>query len=243
MKNYKFQFTIILSSILLFTACRNNDWECKRAKGPIVEDIHEMNTIESVKLKLDADMKIIFDENANQTTLKVSGKENIMDKISIQEFSKELTIGFDGCYKGNAQISLELITPSIEGISLNGSGNITSSGTNTTELLEIALNGAGNIDLDLNVDQLSTELDGSGNISLIGTADDHDLEIDGSGDIKAFDLNTNTTKINIRGSGDADVNVQDYLEVKISGSGNVRYKGFPALEIDVEGSGDIISYN
>ena len=84
---------------------------------------------------------------------------------------------------------------------------------------------------------------GSGNIKLEGLGDELDIRITGSGDVAAFNLDVVRARVEITGSGNAEVSVEDELDVKISGSGDVRYKGNPSLDVNISGSGRVVDAN
>jgi hypothetical protein len=242
MKTRKLFYPLILI-VLIGSSCQREEWNCKRAKGPVVSDNYEMDPVSSINIKLEANTIINFDEDAIETTLEIEAKESIINKINVSELSNDLVIDFDGCYKGNGSITIEITTPTLEALTLNGSGDIKCKGTCITEALALHLRGSGNLEIDVNAEGLDSEIDGSGNIEISGLTDNHSIGVDGSGDINAFRLNTDVTKVDIQGSGDADISANDYLEVDISGSGNVRYKGNPFLDVNISGSGDVKNVN
>ena len=124
---------------------------------------------------------------------------------------------------------------------INGSGDI-ENGSFICNKIEATINGSGNLNANFICHELETIIRGSGNLDYSGNATTHTIRISGSGDVEAFDLLTQSTYIDISGSGDTFVWVEEYLEIFISGSGNVTYKGNPEISIDTPGSGNIISW-
>ena len=81
-------------------------------------------------------------------------------------------------------------------------------------------------------------------MDLIGICDEFDYTISGSGDINSFDLISDRGFVEINGSGDTEVFVNEFLSVKITGSGDVLFKGNPDEIIsDITGSGDLRDVN
>ncbi|NOR13025.1 MAG: DUF2807 domain-containing protein, partial [Candidatus Aminicenantes bacterium] len=69
----------------------------------------------------------------------------------------------------------------------------------------------------------------------------HNVTIAGSGSVEALDLLVSCYDIQIPGSGECRIHVEDVLNVVIAGSGNVYYKGFPSVvNTTIIGSGDVI---
>jgi hypothetical protein len=87
--------------------------------------------------------------------------------------------------------------------------------------------------------------EGSGDIHITQFIDQPELEIDlmGSGSFKGYSINVKECRINIEGSGDCEVNVNEELDVRIKGSGDVYYKGHPSINTNINGSGTLISSN
>ena len=133
--------------------------------------------------------------------------------------------------------------PEIRELTIAGSGEIFGENVFLVEDAELRISGSGNMDLAMEGDDFEVAITGSGNIKLEGLADELDIKITGSGDIAAFKLDALRARIEITGSGNAEVQVQDELDVKISGSGDVRYKGTPSLDINISGSGRVVDAN
>ena len=98
-------------------------------------------------------------------------------------------------------------------------------------------------DLALEADDIEVDISGSGKVVLEGIADEIDLNITGSGDLRAFNITAREGNIKISGSGDAEVRIEDRLDVRITGSGDVYYKGQPLLDVSITGSGEVIDAN
>jgi hypothetical protein len=138
---------------------------------------------------------------------------------------------------GNVQGNSEFVANSFK-VDLTGSGNIDLE-VNAQEV-EAWISGSGNIDIGATTSHIKAIITGSGNINLWGETIDTDLEISGSGNIKAYGLIQDNCYVNISGSGSVYVHVSDYLDVKITGSGSVYYRGNPQVKANITGSGMIV---
>lgn len=139
----------------------------------------------------------------------------------------------------DAEVDVYVTAPTIESVSLTGSGEIV--GENQIEAETFALNvaGSGRTTLTLSTDQLDVQVAGSGTTTLRGRAGTLSVNIAGSGDLRAAELETQATEVNIAGSGDADLHVTEQLEASIFGSGDVGYRGRPAVSTNIVGSGNV----
>lgn len=133
----------------------------------------------------------------------------------------------------NAYISFK----NIESISLAGKGTLKGEKEIQSKNLTIKVSGSGNVDLALETENLTAIGMGSSNYHLKGKTDEQNVQINGSGIYNAAQLLSQKASIDIRGSGEANVNVQNQLNVIITGKGTVRYIGKPQISQTIFGSG------
>ena len=128
-------------------------------------------------------------------------------------------------YKDLRKIKINIPVEDINKISLNGSGNITSKDILENKAFAIKLNGSGNIEVNLNSDEIITKINGSGNIILRGKSKESEFEINGSGSIQAIDLLSRRVDAKINGSGNIELFSINNPSTKINGSGNIHSYG------------------
>jgi hypothetical protein len=112
-----------------------------------------------------------------------------------------------------------------------------------TESLRLNISGSGEIEGFVECNVLTAEIFGSGKMMITGKSQRADLDISGSGNFECEGLEVSDARIEIRGSGDAGINVIENLEGKISGSGNIKYQGNPGITFSVSGSGKLKALN
>ncbi|NBB87942.1 MAG: hypothetical protein GVY12_17210 [Bacteroidetes bacterium] len=138
---------------------------------------------------------------------------------------------------GTAEVYVTM--PSLDGVSVAGSGDVIVQDTFTSDRLSVAIAGSGDIDMPLQASTVSARIAGSGSIRLRGTADRLSANIAGSGDVQAGDLQVERAEVQIAGSGDCYVNARERLSASIMGSGDVIYAGNPEIERGILGSGEV----
>lgn len=127
--------------------------------------------------------------------------------------------------KLNPTMKLYVSVKNVNELQVNGGGKIISENSIASDNLTLGVSGSGTIDLDVKGKTMKTELSGSGNIILKGYASYNDILMSGSGSLNAFNLELETCKIKVSGSGTAEINVTHSLDASIVGSGNVKHKG------------------
>jgi hypothetical protein len=236
---------------------------CLDGSGDMEEETRSIGGFDRLEVDVPATIHISQGETHS---LRIRTDDNIIDRIVTKVSSRTLVIEGDPpnrCFDPTS-LNIWVSTPSIRSIdidgssevilqdpvatdhlqlTIDGSGDVSSEGIITADTVTVDINGSGDVDLRLDVIDLQTRVDGSGNLYFEGAAAFHDIQIDGSAEVAAFNLETSVTAIDIDGSGDCRVWVNDELNVSIDGSGSVAYRGYPAVSQRIDGSGSVTSAN
>lgn len=141
--------------------------------------------------------------------------------------------------KGKSDESIIITFKNLNRIELRSVGDVRSTNQINSDKLEVYLNrAASDIDLDVNVKELSTTIEGAGDVKYKGAADSHKIVIKGAGDVNAYGLETNSTNVEVDGAGDAKLNAKQDLKGTINGAGDITYLSEPATkDVKVNGVG------
>lgn len=166
----------------------------------------------------------VFITQGTTFKIEVKGYSNLLPYYETKLVNNTLQVGFkENVNVKNDNIEVFVTMPVLNGLSLFGSGNITTSG---------AFYGNTNF---------NTYISGSGNIHFSsGTVQNFSSKIEGSGNIYTLNMVADNADVTISGSGNTEVTANNQLKVKISGSGNVYYRGTPAITTNITGSGAVI---
>lgn len=164
----------------------------------------------SVELSADA-------EDLNRIETKVEGGKLII------RTKPTLSGKWNWNFEGEPEVWVSL--PEIEGLSVNGSGDLTGEGRFTTGEMEVKVNGSGSARVDLESSELSLGVSGSGKIRISGKMSAVVASVSGSGSI------------------DLDGRVSGLMEASISGSGRITPRGNAAsADFTISGSGEVIGF-
>ena len=201
----------------------------------IAQGDHESLTIEAddnIMPFLVSEVKgseLVLDTKPNQN---LNPSRKIIYRLTVKELERISLHGSGNFY-------VEPIQGKTMSISLLGSGNINLKGL-TSDSLSMDLFGSGNITIDqVAAQSIHTDTKGSGNIELSGKTDSQTISYSGSGNYLAGDLESTLADIQVPGSADVTVWVQDQLNVHVDGSGTIRYYGKPSVDQSGAGSGKI----
>jgi hypothetical protein len=213
---------------------------CTAGEGSIETETRNLEDFKSIVLDVSAEVTVVKGQPAK---VEIQTYRNLLEKIETKTSGGKLKLSSDGCISAGEKIKIKITLPELEGLEVNGSGNITIPDTFIVDEINLEINGSGDITASLVAAKVESEIHGSGNIILNGSANINDVDIQGSGNFKAENFPCNQSTIDVKGSGDAYVYTIKNLEVDLSGSGTVHYKGKPKVESQVNGSGKVVDDN
>jgi hypothetical protein len=197
------------------------------------------NTATFEKVETTGPMDVILTQGP--AGVRVETDENLQEYIEVNVSGNTLVIHARKGYSLNPKSGMKVYVSaaSFRSVQVTGSGDLTSTGTISGSGLDLDVTGSGNITLAVDMPEVHSEITGSGTIRISGNTRSMRATINGSGDILAFDLKSEDAKVDIAGSGNAEVFASKNLRVDIAGSGDVAYKGTANVTSSVHGSGDV----
>ena len=208
---------IVLTAILAFSSCTR---ERIRGQGSVISEIRNISGFTEISTEGSTNIHIM---QGSSFKVELRGYSNLLPYYDTKLVNNTLQLGYrkDVNVK-NDNTELYITMPAITGLSLAGSGNISTSG------------------VFAGVPDFHARVTGSGNIEFSsGTATNFYSTIDGSGNIRALNLQADKAETNTTGSGDTEITANTQLKVRISGSGNVYYRGSPVISTNITGSGTV----
>jgi hypothetical protein len=127
--------------------------------------------------------------------------------------------------KLNPTMKVYVSLKNVNELLVNGGGKIISENSIASDNLVIGVAGSGSLDLDVKGKTMKTELSGSGNAILKGYASYNEIMLSGSGNLSAFNLELESAKVKVSGTGLAEITVSNSLDAAVLGSGSIKHKG------------------
>jgi Putative auto-transporter adhesin, head GIN domain len=171
-------------------------------------------------VNLTAANNVVVRVGARQSVI-VHADSNLLGRVTTQVSSGSLVIGnTPGTLNARSPMFVAVSVPSLDALTVQGSGNISVTGINSPSL--------------------TVRLPGSGTIRAAGTTARLDVAIGGSGTVLFSRLVARDAAASIDGSGSIALTAIHSLNASISGSGTILYTGNPAQTTkSVTGSGTI----
>jgi hypothetical protein len=204
----------------------------------------KLSAFTEISMKIGANVHL---SQGNDQIVEVKGEEGTLKKLITEVKDRKLIIRYptESFFNSNwnpGRVDLFITIPEIDGLSIIGSGSIIADNKIESRILDLSLNGSGDIRIEnLKAEKVTSLLSGSGNLYLTGqqTAAEFNNTLSGSGNVKATGFPANDVNVKISGSGSCWVNSTRNLIVRILGSGSVYYKGNPAIDSSILGSGQV----
>jgi hypothetical protein len=185
--------------------------------GNPATESRQVGSFSKVEIEGSADVEVAVNPVASLT---VTTDDNLLPLVKTEVTGDTLKIGWAKGASTRLGIKVRIATPSLEALSISGSGTIHAEG--------------------IKGDAFSISISGSGTITAKGQADRCDLAINGSGDIQTGELVAHDARVAIDGSGSVTVYADRSLEAAIAGTGSISYLGHPAqVKKSIMGIGSI----
>ena len=218
----------------------DGNFGCERGRDYF--DTRELFLEDFHSVRVDGIANVYITQGPEQS-VEVETHENLFNEIDRDVRGGEWSVGFDRCVRNVDRFDVFITIPEVRALTISGSGHITSENIIDGDELDLRISGSGDMDIGFDGQLIDSRISGSGDIRLEGSVALLDHQGTGSGDLEAFDMIATEADIDLTASGDAEVNVIEFLKVRISGSGDVLYKGNPELDISISGSGNVIDRN
>ncbi len=224
--------------VIVLSSCNYMGGKRVRGDGNAASQIRPEKDFRSVEVS--GPIKV-FLRQGPAYSVEVRADRNLMEYIETSKEGNELRIRPRRRYNLSPRTSIEVFitAPEYEQLSVTGSGKIQSQSLLSSNRIKASVAGSGDVLLEVDAPDVRSSITGSGNIVIKGRAQHQEAKITGSGELHAFDLLTESSKVEITGSGDAELFASKRLDIHIAGSGNVDYKGDPTISKSIAGSGNI----
>ncbi|TFH27653.1 MAG: DUF2807 domain-containing protein [Bacteroidia bacterium] len=202
------------------------------------EDVRKLETFSGIGIGVHAD---VYYTPGNTHEIRIEGEAEDVEDLITEVEDGFLTLKYEDWRIHRSKLTIHITSKELEAVKMSGSGMFASAEAVTSDEMEIAISGSGNIVFSkLTADEVGVKISGSGDVLLdSGNSDEMDLKISGSGQLKAETFDVNEFSAAISGSGGARITAKEELEVKISGSGSVYYHGNPRVNSTSSGSGKV----
>lgn len=244
-------------AVLLVSACAMTSRAYGRntitANGKTVEKNYskifpDLSDIREIYLNGMADVRFT---QGPRTSITAKGSSNVIEYLHIRQKGETLTFSEKGLQdKGinlrEYDVVVYVTLPTLDKISLSGTGDFSFTNTFQGNRLELVLNGTGDISLpNFKLGDLNAVIGGTGDIKCSGTTVEATLSVKGTGDIDASIKGLSSVYASVYGTGDINLSGDTYSAKYTSyGTGDIYARKMIAHDVNASanGTGDITCY-
>ena len=205
------------------------------------EELSETKSIAGVtKVSLTGAFNVHIHQG-DEESMEIEGYQKTIDQLTISQENESLQIKFGSKemeFEEGFTPEIHLTLANLEELSFDGAGNIESEGKLELNSLLIKGNGAANLELNFEANELEARLNMMGNTNFKGSAENAKILFEGMGNLDAEDLLTTNLDLRSSGMGRVSVYCTGELSLQAEGMGVVSYKGNPTvIKEEVNGLG------
>lgn len=178
--------------------------------------------------------------------VELEGDEDILKEVETEVSGERLRIGKEDKWfnwNDGDKITVYITVPTIEGVSVSGSGDILGQTKIRTDDLDLNVSGSGSLSLDVEANgDVDANVSGSGDMDLKGHFKSFESDVSGSGRVVLSATIDALADFGISGSGKIEASGSaDMVKASISGSGKVLAADLETnrCDIRISGSGDV----
>lgn len=198
-----------------------------KGSGRIIKEARNLEVFDRISVTGTCDLHVSQDP---QQSLSVETDDNIMKHVRTRVMKGELVIDLQPdniSIEPSKKIVIRVQMAKLGGLNVIGVANVYMKKIKADRLV-ISLDGVGEIDCrELHARDLDVTVGGAGTVTLAGDAAKQKIAINGTGGYKGGGLKGGSVKVDINGTGNAEVWAEEVLDVAINGVGDVSYYGNP----------------
>lgn len=204
-----------------------------KGNGKVEKKERPVSSFHTVEIQDGIDLFITQGLSEN---LVIEADENLHQYIKTELADGILKINLSKMVWKSQSLKVHLTIKNIKALSASGGSDVESVNLMKLEELSVICSGGSDANLNIEAAKLKFKASGGSDGFLKGTVKTFLGKASGGSDIKAFELNTVDSYIEVTGGSDAEISVNGNLNVSGSGGSDVSYKGKP-VNIDSQMSG------
>jgi Putative auto-transporter adhesin, head GIN domain len=209
---------VVAGIAVFFDLPARNDRATSRGSGVALTEHRDLAPFATVEL---AGANNVFVRVGPAQSVAVTADDNLLDRVTTTVRGGNLVIADHGSFTTQAPMTVAISVPSLDGVTLSGSGTVIVEAVTATEF--------------------SADLSGTGTLTASGTVDHLTTVLSASGTIDLQHMIAHDVIARLEGTGDINVHATSTLDATLTGTGSIIYSGSPSVTTHNTGTGSIIS--
>jgi hypothetical protein len=237
---------MVLTVLLVFGACSDKENvnapnRTIHGSGNLVSESRQLSGFTSIIINTVAYVDLAQGDNQEVV---VTSDDNLIEYISTRVHRGVLYISiYEGVSISNLTLELDITVVNLEAVIVNSVATVMGVGSFNCDYLFFEMNSVGHIIMDFDAIEVYSDNNSVGTIELSGAAITNYVTVSSVGYTRAFELETDTTIVEVNSVGNAYVRANDYLRATINDMGSIYYKGYPEIDLEDNGTGRLVDAN
>lgn len=220
--------SIGFSTLIMFaSACVMDPFDSISGDGKVVSQPRDLSEFNGIKVGSGID---VFLTQGEPQSVVVEADENLQEWIRTEVNGNVLRIFTDKTIRSARSKKVHITCKTLDQLEISSAGDITSLNRFKTESIRIELSSAGDLEFELDADEINLSMSSAGNANLKGTANKLRADLSSAGDLNAFDLETKIADVSVSSAGNARVYVTEEASFRSSSAGSIHYRGEPNIK-------------
>lgn len=189
------------------------------------------------------DISGVYDIDIEQSDvfeMTISGDENYIDQLDIEQIEDQLIIHHDwdlmDIFENRNAVNVVIKMPILESLEINGSSKSRIEGFNQNRL-DVSITGENEITMiDIILKEIDIDLAGASRLTIKGSAEKMSADISGASKLFAKNFECSVTDLDLAGFCKAEVFTTSTLNIDAAGACAIYYKGEPNVTSDLSGT-------
>lgn len=208
----------------LTVSIQGQGWRTVTGHGHVVTKERNVDSFTGLKVSSGID---VYLKQGNNITVSVEADENLHEYILTVVKNGVLNVYSENNIRQAERKRVYVTMKDIKSIKTTSAGDVFGESPINSDKLELSASSAGDIKLEIKVNDLIVDISSSGDITLKGETDILRADLSSAGDLNAYELRSREANISVSSAGDADIYVTERMTARASSAGDINYKGDP----------------
>jgi hypothetical protein len=223
-------WTLWLVLIVLSTSCKRNG--CIEAEGGRFEDVRNFENFHTFILDIPGEIEVWTDTTRSYSRIDILAQKDILENLQTSIASGVVSVGFTNCFESHDEITFRLYVNRLQRIVVNQSGRVKTGNRLIVDHFSLELNQSTTADMVIHTDSIHTSLGNASLCTYHGYTHMASHELLSAGTLSAMELISDTSYVNIIGTGNVNLHAIGLLSVDVNGGGSVSFIGSDTLNIE-----------
>lgn len=226
-----------MALIATASGCVINVQDTISGNGKVIKQTRDLPVFTGIKASAGLDVYLTQGE---PQVVEVEADENLQEWIRTEVNGGVLHIYSEKMIRMAKTRKINITCKNINNIDISSAAEITGINRLKTDKLDIDMSSAGELNLEIDANEVSISMSSAGNAELKGITQALKVNLSSAGDLDAFELEAKRGDVTVSSASTARVFITEEARFRSSSAASIQYKGEPRLaEINTSSAGSV----